>query len=367
MFGHARILFLNSVTGAIEAHAGKSGPAGYGKMVADNLAANGNSIGHEAVMVFFVLSGFLVGGSVLKLLKKGAWSWSDYLLKRLTRLWMVLIPALVLGMILDSAGMRLFSSPHSIYAGPAGQTLVMSNLAGRYTPGILLGNLAFLQNICIPTAGTNVALWSLSNEFWYYMAFPFLMLGLIPKTPFGRRACFLLVFLGIMFGIGEHSSRLFLVWVLGAVLSGIPRKLSLKVAKWGAVILTCALLAAMVWVKAYIANLAAAEFAIAALFACLLYMLLHHRQKAERGIYHFISALTAKMSYTLYLVHVPILVFLCACVNSPWRHWPGNPTTIAVVLMVSAFTLALAFGFYLLFEANTDRMRNFLALKLGVR
>src|SRR5262245_43740160 len=49
------------------------------------------SLGHQAVMVFFVLSGFLVGGSVLKNLDN--WSWRDYLINRLTRLYVVLLPA----------------------------------------------------------------------------------------------------------------------------------------------------------------------------------------------------------------------------------------------------------------------------------
>ncbi|HEV2644429.1 MAG TPA: acyltransferase family protein [Candidatus Elarobacter sp.] len=38
--------------------------------------------GHEAVMVFFVLSGFLVGGSALSAIERDRWSWSDYLVKR---------------------------------------------------------------------------------------------------------------------------------------------------------------------------------------------------------------------------------------------------------------------------------------------
>ena len=36
------------------------------------------------------------------------------------------------------------------------------------------GNLVFLQTILVPTYGTNALLWSLANEFWYYMLFPLL-------------------------------------------------------------------------------------------------------------------------------------------------------------------------------------------------
>ena len=71
-------------------------------------------LGHEAVMVFFVLSGFLVGGSTIRVIKSNSWTWKEYLLQRLTRMWMVLIPALVLG-LLDNLGLFAFSGTSSIY------------------------------------------------------------------------------------------------------------------------------------------------------------------------------------------------------------------------------------------------------------
>ena len=51
--------------------------------------------GHQSVIVFFVLSGFLVGGSVIEKFEKGTWSWKKYLTQRLARLWIVLIPSLL--------------------------------------------------------------------------------------------------------------------------------------------------------------------------------------------------------------------------------------------------------------------------------
>lgn len=49
--------------------------------------------GHEAVMVFFVLSGFFIGTSVLESFRERRWSWRAYLINRLTRLQLVLVPA----------------------------------------------------------------------------------------------------------------------------------------------------------------------------------------------------------------------------------------------------------------------------------
>lgn len=46
-------------------------------------------LGHQWVIVFFVLSGYLVGGSVLGAFARDSWSWRAYLLTRLTRLLIV--------------------------------------------------------------------------------------------------------------------------------------------------------------------------------------------------------------------------------------------------------------------------------------
>jgi peptidoglycan/LPS O-acetylase OafA/YrhL len=58
------------------------------------------------VIVFFVLSGFLVGGSVIKAHRQGQWRWTGYLSRRLSRLWIVIVPALLLTLFWDSIGLR---------------------------------------------------------------------------------------------------------------------------------------------------------------------------------------------------------------------------------------------------------------------
>src|ERR1039458_2192873 len=131
-------------------------------------------LGHQAVMVFFVLSGYLVGGSVLTAYQSGRWSWTNYTLRRMSRLWVVLLPALVLTLALDSLGRYL---GHSGYAGTfhsfynSGPTLAVPADLQATT---FLGNAFFLQTILVNCLGTNGPLWSLANEFWYYALFPLL-------------------------------------------------------------------------------------------------------------------------------------------------------------------------------------------------
>jgi peptidoglycan/LPS O-acetylase OafA/YrhL len=68
----------------------------------------GAGYSHKAVMVFFVMSGWLVGGKVLKqVLEHGELDLRRYYFDRLSRLWIVLLPALVLTYLLDGLGSGL--------------------------------------------------------------------------------------------------------------------------------------------------------------------------------------------------------------------------------------------------------------------
>ncbi|MHC5614473.1 MAG: acyltransferase family protein [Nostoc sp.] len=43
-------------------------------------------LGHQCVIIFFVLSGFFISASVLRTIQQKRWSWINYLVTRLTRL-----------------------------------------------------------------------------------------------------------------------------------------------------------------------------------------------------------------------------------------------------------------------------------------
>ena len=103
-------------------------------------------LGPEAVMVFFVLSGFLVGGSALVDLVDNRVRLRQYAVNRLSRMYTVLIPALVVGGIWDGLRYHLFHDP------PGGPHL---------DSGTFLANAAFLQGIATPAFGGNVPLFIL--------------------------------------------------------------------------------------------------------------------------------------------------------------------------------------------------------------
>lgn len=57
------------------------------------------SRGYQFVIIFFVLSGFAIGSSVTRGITSNTFSWRQYWIHRLTRLWIVLIPAMILTFI----------------------------------------------------------------------------------------------------------------------------------------------------------------------------------------------------------------------------------------------------------------------------
>jgi len=177
------------------------------------------SRGHQAVMVFFVLSGYFVGGSVLSGLMKGSFTWRGYATSRLTRLWMVLIPALMLTLGIDMLGRQW--NPGA-YAGGFHECFMSGPMPGHpasWNPVTLFGNLFFLQTVSVPIFGSNSPLWSLANEFWYYLMFPLLAVAGVCLIKWQRLlgAIFqLLLFLLIVWWLPQGTVLGGLIWLMGA-------------------------------------------------------------------------------------------------------------------------------------------------------
>ena len=213
LVGHARFMLNIFHDKGTEAWWG-----GGGRYVAPlTMGPNSMNPAHQAVVVFFVLSGALVGGSVIRDQKRGVFQWDNYLIKRLSRLLTVLLPALIIGLLLDLLSVKMLSHPSL-------------NLLGLTKPHFNLGfstfllNLFFLQNLDsthVPSFGSNIALWSLSFEFWYYLLFPVLMFAVTRGTKESR---IVYIVLGTVLSLLLWRDALlsFPVWLMGAAVS-IPR------------------------------------------------------------------------------------------------------------------------------------------------
>ena len=178
--------------------------------VVDKLLYAISGLGHQAVMVFFVMSGYLVGGSVLQ--ARNRFRWSDYGMARLSRLWTVLVPCLLITWGIDQL---VWQCAPDFLAGAGAVRSHSGPVAGQYDASVptLVGNLLFLQTIVVPVFGSNGPLWSLANEFWYYLLFPLLV---VHRWRGGLAMCLIVACLPVDMRYG------YLIWLMGAAAVALP-------------------------------------------------------------------------------------------------------------------------------------------------
>ncbi|HEX4612247.1 MAG TPA: acyltransferase [Urbifossiella sp.] len=348
LFAHTRSLFLASLT--------PDSAASLPTRVLYVLSG----YGHAAVMVFFVLSGFLVGGSVIRATREGRWSWRRYGTQRVTRLYVVLLPALLLTLAWDAAAAARTAglTPNDDTAA----AVVTSQTARDHTSAeAVAGNVAFVQTILTPTLGSNSPLWSLANEFWYYVLFPLLWIGLYcPRQRLGVRAAYLAAAAGILVLVGWEIALFFPIWLLGCVVWIAPEWLPLRQLRPRriAVVLTAAsFLAALVAARAGREwGLIVTDVLLGVSFTLLLYVLKHDRSPAAYPTARRAHEGLADFSYTLYLVHLPALVFLRACLTYE-TAWAPTPAAWARVGLILAGVVGYAYLVSLVTERQTDRVR----------
>lgn len=317
------------------------------------------AFGQEAVRIFFVLSGFFIGLSVLKAIKSGRWSWHSYLTSRLTRLLLVLYPALLLCAFWDKTGISLFGT----------QSYGSNSL--RFTLENALGNAVFLQRIIVEPFGTNDPLWSLSYEFWYYLLFPLGLFVILPNSSIKKRIFYGFMFVGIAYFVGLQIMLSFLIWLTGAAIAVIPTfkffsnsKTKLKLA----VMLSFTLLAGFLAISR--AKRLGLEFNWVAILTALtaastIYFILqlgNYRNNNSNSLYSRIAKSLAGCSYTLYLLHTPVLVFLSVWIyRETGTKWIPDLSSISLsfIVMIVVFSYALFVAHFT--EARTDEVRRWVS------
>jgi peptidoglycan/LPS O-acetylase OafA/YrhL len=315
------------------------------------------SLGHQCVIAFFALSGFLVGGPALRNILDDRWSWPRYMLRRVTRLWIVLLPALLLTLGLDTAG--------EILGGRAGYEGAFYNLINSgptpdtpadLTATTLTANVLFLQTITAPVFGSNGPLWSLANEFWYYVMFPFVLVGLAGRSWGLSRAVMGVVGIALAVILPSEMVLLGLIWIAGAVAQYSLRFVSPAVIKkiWLICLSFAVLLVIGFTILAKLRPGVLSDLLLGGAFACVLPILALLPNFG--AIYDGVAGYLSKISYTLYATHFPVLAFIWFVALAPQKWAIGLPTAFLMAFLIVT-TLLLATGLWWLFERNTDRIR----------
>jgi peptidoglycan/LPS O-acetylase OafA/YrhL len=256
---------------------------------------------------------------------------------------------------------------HPVYTGQhAAWWHDFFDVRAQLGPRVFLGNALFLQNVVVPSYGSNAPLWSLAFEFWYYVAFPLLWFALSGSARPFVRAAYLILGVALLMLLGRGIASYFPLWLLGAALWLLPR--SAFIARRARVLTWLVGMGFGVTVLATHSVLSSQsvilrDYLIAVSFAALAYVLLHDgRVSAARA--GGVGTLLAGQSYTLYVVHVPLIVFCRAWLGSAAGQWHPEPRTLAYAAGLTVVAFMYAFVISRLTEAHTDTCRAWLQARL---
>lgn len=319
-----------------------------------------SGFGHQAVIIFFVLSGILIGQKAFNDLSNRHWSWRTYLFDRLTRLWIVLLPALVVTFVLDKIGMILFPDS-TIYGGDRlGGNVISSPIQSSLW--VYFGNALFLQQIIVSTAGSNGALWSLANEFWYYLTFPCLVEG-TQKFHQKRQISLALVcgFFFVAWLIKIHFFEGFLIWAMGwltlTAWNSLRKQSVSRFWLWAAGILFSG---GLVFSRLYLSDWNDWILGVVTSFLCWSLVNCPTDFSAQsQKVWSFFS----NFSFSLYLTHLPLLVFLRAALLKGGTHWTLDGTHFLAAILILTLCYFWAWLFSFVTEQKTrwlkDQLRGF--------
>ncbi|HSZ33537.1 MAG TPA: acyltransferase [Puia sp.] len=307
---------------------------------------------HQAVIVFFVLSGFFITDTIYRALDKGKFSPVGYGSDRLVRLWVVLIPGLILTFIIDAPGLHFFgSSPGYTGIHYMGDVEVSAHV----TVANFIGNIFFLQGILVNTFGSNSPLWSLANEFWYYVLFP-LVLFIFRKNSITVKGILIILIIAVLFFIGKNISLYFLIWLMGSVVVWLKRNFSApSVPLRNAIIIfgILALVISLYKIRTGTSTETILDFIMAFFMGILVYGCLFMKEMPEfpAKIISFISG----FSYSLYVIHLPLCIFLTAALGQTEQNW--GIKSFMMYLLILILVLGVSVLFWFCFESRYVQVR----------
>ena len=298
-------------------------------------------LGGEAVIVFFVLSGFLVGGKSLERIATRSFKPSNYTIDRCSRILVPLIPALLLTALVEFKIHQNFNLLHFV------------------------GNLFSLQGILVPSLSGNSPLWSLPYEVWCYG-----LMGVVGLVASRRKFSLLLTgcFALVLIFFSQLNTAYLLCWFIGTFAYILKPHKSLKLLLIGTVIslygiFSIQLNVASVSISHSYLQLFTPSVDISRLLLAIGIALTIQQLILLQPKKHTIARLEqlggklAAFSYTLYLTHMPVKAAIEFYFKLE-RAGSINLDSISIFIVKILICLALALFLYWLFEKRTTLVRD---------
>jgi peptidoglycan/LPS O-acetylase OafA/YrhL len=276
----------------------------------------------EAVAIFFVLSGFVIGYAT----DRGPGTAQSYAVSRLARVYSVALPALVVTFTVDAVG-RL--SRPELYSSAWGY--VADGQFWQFASGLLFLNQIWYLNL---PQGSDLPYWSLGYEVWYYVIFGLATFA-TPRWRIGS------ILLALAF-VGPAIASMLPLWLFG--LFGYRFCAARSIGRTPGWMLYAGSLLAWGtferWGRAYLEAIVTVpallnrpslieDYIVGALFITHIVGF-----QAISPAFRAIAACTQKpvrwaagATFTIYLLHLPVAQFLTTQV--PWP--PTSPATRAIL------------------------------------
>ncbi len=303
----------------------------------------GRILGGTAVLLFFFLSGLLISYSLLNKLDNPEYRFRNYFIDRFSRIYSGLVPAMLLGTIITVV---IYVTNYSYFMDLCSMQSTPSVLNFGLTLGMLesfpvdfFNSLfsAFGLSFPFPDVtpfGFNGILWTLVILWWLYMVFGWIVIGSVgfirkQKSSNGYKAIFLVVAVLLsllLIAMYQQNSSLVTVWFVGVLMmlaissKTVDAKLSGNVVtKLLGVLFILSLASALygmyvaAWADRYY------DLTIGILLATFVFLgvLLLNKGGFKPISKLFLNkhvaswiAIGAGFSYTLFLTHYPIIIFL---------------------------------------------------------
>ena len=325
---------------------------------------------HEAVVVFFALSGFLIAGPNLDRVKIHSFRPASYAVDRFTRIYVTAFPAMLLTLVADGIGRSLLPGA-GYYDGT--NRLLAERVAGEGVPHDtlldLLRNLLMLQPAHAPMLGSNVPLWSLSYEVWFYVWFGVAACALQAKSRLAILWIGLATFALLLF---HWTAIVYLaVWCLGALAyqwPRWPRSMLLALAATGLVLALSRSDRAAAAVPGI--PLKWSDLPLGLAFAWMLALMKRRSYRVWHRTENLNQALS-NFSYSLYVIHYPLIILFVSLFATLLGHVTEvkqgllpDGLGMTIYALTATTTLPAAFLFSRIFEARTGDARRWLKARM---
>ena len=291
-----------------------------------------------AVVVFFILSGFLITYSIYNKINNADYTFAHFFIDRFSRIYTGFVPAIFFVFFIDILNKSLTSG-------------YIFNV--DFNLKTFLGNLFMLQDFpylsFVSTFGSAKTFWTISIEWWIYLSVGWLIFK-IYKRRLSIKNFLIFVLLSVVpyynLLLKSRGHCLTVIWIMGAVILLVSIKFHNKTTNYTSIIIN-SMLSFLFLYLAYqrvTETKSAYEIFFSVLLSLFLYFLLSTLQQINfkhEFAYKYIIRFLANYSLTLYLIHYSIVDLI-------HNLWYGHYTSIYLLAFsfIVSNTIAAIIAFF---------------------